>query len=563
MSTLTTTVRARLPDTRHDADLFAMGAQMGSLMRGLLGPFAKILKIKDKDAAKAATADLKTQTCARNAISARYYNSAAVQAEGAVRGLIEGAKERLPALRKRKREAEKKMKTAEAAVASAFRAVASGRRASGPDTDRYLADLRRSARAAARKADKAEERIRGSEDRIEDPTGIMIGRGVMRRREAMGEDAFARAWRDARDGDFLVVGSGDETDGNQSCKIDLSDLDRGVFHLRLRPLTAGRATAGWIEIRDVPVNDHARPHLLALRARWEARKAENAARKADGLKPLKGAGEPVSFRFKARARRGAGSAFEVLITIREPLPDVRAVGVNVMAADHNRDHLAWAVVNPHGNLVASGRIPLPLRQKASGQRAAILADAAADLVRLAQAHGCGEIALEELDFSGKAPTRYPDQNRTAAAMPTRKLRDFATRRALRAGMRVTLVDPAGTSVLGRVNHAYPQGISVHTGAAIAIARRAMGISERIRRHRCFPVNGAAATEDAASQRVRTWRQALSAIDGFAARLGKSGARRRAPATVEEWRSLLAPPAVTRARPTSRASAGAGSARVTP
>jgi hypothetical protein len=40
------------------------------------------------------------------------------------------------------------------------------------------------------------------------------------------------------------------------------------------------------------------------------------------------------------------------------------------------------------------------------------------------------------------------------------------------------VNPAYTSVIGAVNHAQRNGISVHMGAALAVARRGLGLSER-------------------------------------------------------------------------------------
>jgi hypothetical protein len=48
----------------------------------------------------------------------------------------------------------------------------------------------------------------------------------------------------------------------------------------------------------------------------------------------------------------------------------------------------------------------------------------------------------------------------------------------RAGVEVVEVNPAYTSVIGAVNHARSKGISTHQGAAYAIARRGLEMSER-------------------------------------------------------------------------------------
>ena len=48
----------------------------------------------------------------------------------------------------------------------------------------------------------------------------------------------------------------------------------------------------------------------------------------------------------------------------------------------------------------------------------------------------------------------------------------------RKGIEVIEINPAYTSVIGAVNYAQQYGISVHQGAATAIARRGLGFSER-------------------------------------------------------------------------------------
>ena len=64
------------------------------------------------------------------------------------------------------------------------------------------------------------------------------------------------------------------------------------------------------------------------------------------------------------------------------------------------------------------------------------------------------------------------------ALPTGKLFSACERAAFRAGVEVLEVHPAYTSTIGAVNHAARFGISIHQGAAIAIARRSLGLSER-------------------------------------------------------------------------------------
>jgi len=50
--------------------------------------------------------------------------------------------------------------------------------------------------------------------------------------------------------------------------------------------------------------------------------------------------------------------------------------------------------------------------------------------------------------------------------------------AFRRGVEIIVVNPAYTSTIGAVNHARRLGISVHCAAALAIARRGLGLAER-------------------------------------------------------------------------------------
>lgn len=53
------------------------------------------------------------------------------------------------------------------------------------------------------------------------------------------------------------------------------------------------------------------------------------------------------------------------------------------------------------------------------------------------------------------------------------------RRAERKGVELVDVNPADTSVIGRVNYARRYRLTVHIGADVAIARRAARLSKQI------------------------------------------------------------------------------------
>lgn len=91
------------------------------------------------------------------------------------------------------------------------------------------------------------------------------------------------------------------------------------------------------------------------------------------------------------------------------------------------------------------------------------------------------MVVEELDFRKKKTELDGTDPKQA-----KRLSSFAYNKALsglkaacfRAGVEVIEVKPAYTSVIDAVCHAQRRGISVYMGAAYAIARRGMGLSER-------------------------------------------------------------------------------------
>ena len=91
------------------------------------------------------------------------------------------------------------------------------------------------------------------------------------------------------------------------------------------------------------------------------------------------------------------------------------------------------------------------------------------------------IVIERLDFEKKKAALENEGSKRA-----RMLSGFGYKQtvqnlkaaAFRAGVEVIEVNPAYTSTIGMVNYAHRYGISVHQGAAIAIARRSLGLSER-------------------------------------------------------------------------------------
>ena len=107
-------------------------------------------------------------------------------------------------------------------------------------------------------------------------------------------------------------------------------------------------------------------------------------------------------------------------------------------------------------------------------------------------------------------------------------------RGIRQGVEVYQLNPAFSSVIGRVKFMERYGLSVHQAAALALARRLLGCSERIPRRRVCPVgNGVhVAFTVPARKRVKHvwtyWGAVLGQLRPALAAQHRLGKRRRRP-----------------------------------
>lgn len=264
--------------------------------------------------------------------------------------------------------------------------------------------------------------------------------------------AWQTAWRDSRSSQFLVIGSRDETSGCQGC-VATMNAD-GSFNLQLR-LPNGLASGE-------------RKHLSFVNVWFPYGQQQLAHSLA--------AGRAISYRFK-RDIEGwrVYASTEVLAskTITHTL-------AGVIGLDINADHLAVTQIDRFGNPVSFHRLDCVTYGQSSDQASAIIGDQVKILVHLAK-DTSRPIVMENLDFGKKKAALYDENPRYArmlSGFAYAEIKAVLTSACLRAGVEIIEINPALTSVIGAVNFAQRLGISVHQGAALAIARRALGLSER-------------------------------------------------------------------------------------
>jgi IS605 OrfB family transposase len=191
-------------------------------------------------------------------------------------------------------------------------------------------------------------------------------------------------------------------------------------------------------------------------------------------------GVAISYRFKLDDK-----GWRVFVsTPLSPPKTVTREGIGVIGIDINADHLAVVETDRYGNCIKHTVLPLVLYGKNSNQTKALVGDMACKLIALS-IETKKPLVLEHLSFQKKKTTlreqATPKQSRMLSSFAYNSIRTAIQSRAFRFGVAVKGVNPAYTSLIGRVCFAKRYGLSIHESAAFCIARRFLRASEKLPR----------------------------------------------------------------------------------
>ena len=309
-------------------------------------------------------------------------------------------------------------------------------------------------------------------------------------------------WRAARSSQFFVLGSSDEAGGCQGCTL-LPGTD-GTWTLRLRlPEAMVEQHGQYLYLTNIEFRY--RPELIAQAVASNALRREQAAAFRSlvktGTAPLDDDGRPIkeaaylspygqalSYRFVNDDRGwrilvSAGAEFEAAEA------DFRSGAVGV---DFNAGFVSVAEVNGRGQKLALTDLRYDRLDATSKQNATAMQFLAIEVVTLAKSAG-KPIVIETLDFRRKkGGLQKREQAKSAYHQMLSSLSYAAFRRALhmqclKQGVAMVTVNPAYTSLLGRLKYTRETDQNTHQAAAWVIARRGMGLRERIPAYSRIPV----------------------------------------------------------------------------
>lgn len=443
-----------------DAALSAYAKHFGVVERKL---FAAIAAGGDPE-------KLKPEFCRKHGITARQYNAVAAQ----LRGRIDSIQERIKGLIK-------ELTGRIAAARKVLKKLSSPPKVTPrtpPETPVARQTRKEKLHQKRRRLVRLQQRLASLQSDQEKGIVRMTfgGRKLFRAQLAMeangyeNREQWRQDWQAARSGQFFVLGSKDENAGCQGCVATVNE--DGSLDLRVRLPDAVIETEG-IEKED--------GKYVILKGLRFAYGHENVLKALQASTWLRGGERPtrdgvaLSWRFIRKVKRGAPVWYAHVTVDVTPPPIVTRREAGAVGVDFNADHLAVAELDRFRNPIDFQRIDTPLGYKSSGQREAILGDAVKQVVARAVAAG-KPVVVEKLDFAAKKARMEdfsPRRARALSALAYRQFDQLLKGACFRAGVEVIEVNPAYTSVIGAINHAQVRGVSIHQGAACAIARRGL------------------------------------------------------------------------------------------
>jgi len=280
-------------------------------------------------------------------------------------------------------------------------------------------------------------------------------------------------WERARSKAFFCLGSKDESSGNQSCVATIQENGKLTMRLRL-PDALVPDFGKYLTIPDLFFKYG---HTEVMAALKECYYRNILQKENDSL--ASHYGQAISYRF---VRDQKGWRVFASTAIAEPTWET-STRCGLIGVDINVDHFAIVETDRFGNPLSKQSISLQLYGKDKNQSLAEIGNACAQIIQIAK-EVKKDLVIEKLDFKKKKAnlkenTKY---RRMLSSFAYSTIIQHLKSRAFRFGVNLHQVNPAFTTLLGRIKFAKRYGLSIHQAAALCIARRLFGFSERAPSH---------------------------------------------------------------------------------
>ena len=290
----------------------------------------------------------------------------------------------------------------------------------------------------------------------------------------------------ARNNSFYVVGSRDETAGNQLCSATVNDSGNINLKLRLpyfitneKEDNCAPVIEKHLNIVDLQFNHGHQQIINGILENKTRNHFSKVAQKEKYPDKYKAHGSAISYRF-LKDKKG----YTIHVTLdRHVTPTIYSIKRGVVGVDINQDHLAIVNVSATGNLIKSFNIKYNLKHANKHQTKAMIGEVVKELCLYA-AKVKKPIVIEDLDFTSKKKQMSAMKNVKRkfllSAFAYGQITNNIQAKAFSLGIKVHKVNPAYTSIIGTIKYAGKDtSISRHQGAALVIARRHLDFKEKV------------------------------------------------------------------------------------
>ncbi len=417
---------------------------------------------------------MKKEYMAKYGILARQFNSIYTSIDGKVKALRELKKLEVDEKRLKIRKLDGALKKLEARKKKLFKKLEKLRQ--GDDSFRAVVSEYQKVKFSIHQKKRKRANIQDKLDKVKtdlrDRTARMCfgSKKLFKSQYRLKENGFKshedwkHSWEGIRNSQVFFLGSSDEMYGNSNCQYttENSILIRVVPALKEKYRNA-------VELKDVFFK-YGQENIDVLK---EAYMGETSGGKSQRY--FKGS---MSHRFM-RKEHGWYLFTSVDVTHDEASTDIESGAIGV---DFNVNFAAIIQVERYGNPIRVSKIKYEMYSKKSGQIDAMISQMANTIAKKAKKSNM-DICIENLDFK-TAKTSMKDKpkkySRMLSGFPYRKYMDAMERACVKEGVNLRKVNPAYTSVIGQVKYMKRYGFSSHTSAALVIARRGMGYTEKFK-----------------------------------------------------------------------------------
>lgn len=155
----------------------------------------------------------------------------------------------------------------------------------------------------------------------------------------------------------------------------------------------------------------------------------------------------------------------------------------VVGIDMNTDNFSVADIDEKGKIIETKIFRFDLRHKSSGQRENLIFDAMNKVVDFAL-NKKKDLVYEDLDFKNKKQQiqsgKDTEYNAMISSFTYSKMKEQLLSRCFKMGVKAHKINPAYTSLLGKLLHSKKYGLSSHEAAAYTIARKFYSIRELVK-----------------------------------------------------------------------------------